>query len=153
MIREIHSCTGAVCAEILASLPHWFGIPESNAAYKRDVESLPMFVAEDNGRVQGFIALKQHTPHAIEIRVMGVRPERHRGGFGRGLVARAEAYARERAARFLTVKTRSPSAPDEGYAKTRAFYEAVGFLPVEEFPTLWNPQNPALMLVKVVQLG
>jgi hypothetical protein len=53
-------------------------------------------------------------------------------------------------ARFLTVKTRSPSAPDPNYAKTHAFYEAVGFLPIEEFPLLWNPENPALMLIKAL---
>ena len=148
MIHEVSSGKGATCAEILASLPHWFGIPESNAAYKRDVESLPTFVAEDNGRVQGFIALKQHTPFAFEIHVMGVRLEKHRNGFGRALVERAEQYARTRGARFLTVKTRSPSRPDPGYLKTLAFYEAVGFLPIEEFPTLWDPENPALMLIK-----
>src|SRR6516164_6337462 len=73
MIIEVTSNKGAICAEILATLPHWFGIPESNAAYKRDVEHLPMFAAVEDGRVLGFLALKVHTPHAVEIHVMGVR--------------------------------------------------------------------------------
>ena len=30
----------------------------------------------------------------------------------------------------------------------RAFYLACGFRPLEEFPTLWGPENPALQLVK-----
>ena len=150
MIREIFFGKGAVCAEILASLPDWFGIPESNAAYKRDVEQLPMFVAEDDGHAQGFIALKRHSPFAFEIHVMGVRPERHRTGVGRELVARAEARAREDGARFLTVKTLSSVHPDPGYAKTRAFYAAMGFVPIEEFGTLWNPDNPAVMMLKVL---
>ncbi len=150
MIREIISSKGAVCAEILASLPDWFGIPESNAAYKRDVEFLPMFVAEEDGRAQGFIALKRHTPHAFEIHVLGVRPELHRKGLGRALVAHAESLVRDSGARFLTVKTLSESRPDPGYAKTRAFYDAMGFMPIEEFATLWNPDNPAVMLLKVL---
>jgi GNAT superfamily N-acetyltransferase len=150
MIREIHSGKGAVCAEILASLPLWFGIPESNAAYKRDVQFLPMFVAEDGGRIQGFIALKRHTPFAYEIHVLGVRPELHRKGLGRALVARGETLVRESGARFLTVKTLSASDPDPGYARTRAFYAAMGFVPIEEFGTLWNPDNPPVMMLKVL---
>jgi GNAT superfamily N-acetyltransferase len=150
MIREAFCSKGAICAEILASLPDWFGIPESNAAYKRDVEVLPMFVAEDAGRPQGFITLKRHTPFAFEIHVLGVRPELHRKGFGRALVARAEILVREKGARFLTVKTLSASHPDPGYAKTRAFYLAMGFVPIEEFGTLWSPDNPAVMMLKVL---
>src|SRR3982074_83790 len=136
MSREASFDKRAICAEILASLPSWFGIPDSNAAYRRDVESLPMFVAEDERRAQGFLALKRHTAHAFEIHVMGVRPELHRKGLGRALVARAEAHARENRAQFLTVKTLSSSHPDLGYARTRAFYEAMGFLPIEEFGSL-----------------
>jgi hypothetical protein len=49
---------------------------------------------------------------------------------------------------FLQVKTLSASHPDEGYARTRAFYLARGFRPLEEFPHLWSPGNPALQLIK-----
>jgi hypothetical protein len=48
------------------------------------------------------------------------------------------------------VKTLGPSRPDVGYDKTRAFYLAYGFRPLEEFPLLWDPANPALQLVKSV---
>src|ERR1700733_2564259 len=102
MIIEVSSGKGAICADILRTLPHWFGIPESNAAYERDVETLPMFAAIENEAAVGFVALKRHTPHAIEIYVMGVRPEHHRHGIGRALVERAEAYAREQGVRFFT---------------------------------------------------
>jgi GNAT superfamily N-acetyltransferase len=148
MIIEVPSNKGAICAEILATLPLWFGLPESNAAYKRDVEHLPMFAAVENNRVLGFLALKVHTPHAVEIHVMGVRPERHRKGLGRALVTRAEAWVRAEGARFFTVKTLSSTDPDPGYAKTRAFYASMGFVEIEEFGTLWNPENPAVMLAK-----
>jgi GNAT superfamily N-acetyltransferase len=109
-----------------------------------------MFVAEEGGCIQGFIALKRHTPYAFEIHVLGVRLELHRRGLGRALVERAEWLAREGGARFLTVKTLSESHPDPGYATTRAFYAAMGFVPIEEFGTLWNPDNPAVMMLKVL---
>jgi hypothetical protein len=50
--------------------------------------------------------------------------------------------------RFLTVKTLSPSNDDPNYARTRLFYEAVGFFPIEEFPTLWGPENPCVFMLR-----
>ena len=81
---------------------------------------------------------------------MAVRPEHHRRGIGRALLLHAEASLTRAGVEFLQVKTLSPSADDEGYAKTRAFYLAYGFRPLEEFPDLWDPQNPALQMVKTV---
>lgn len=150
MIIRLTSGKGEACAEILATLPHWFGIPQSNAAYVRDVVTMPFFAAVEGTTLQGFLAIKHHSPYASEIYVLGVRAELHRRGIGRELVSAAEVSERERGARFLTVKTRSPSRPDPGYLKTLAFYEGVGFVALEEFPTLWNPENPALMLVKAL---
>jgi len=67
------------------------------------------------------------------------------------LISRAEHYLNARDVHFFTVKTLSPSHPDPGYGETRKFYEAMGFVPIEEFPTLWNIQNPAIMMAKVLQ--
>jgi hypothetical protein len=47
----------------------------------------------------------------------------------------------------LQVKTLSPSRSDENYAKTRAFYQAMGFTPLEEFPQIWDENNPCLILI------
>ncbi|MEJ0028164.1 MAG: GNAT family N-acetyltransferase [Rhizomicrobium sp.] len=147
-VVEIRHGKGALCAEILAALPEWFGLAEANAAYARDVETMAMFAAVAGGETLGFAALKRHTPHAMEIHVMGVSPAHHRQGAGRALIDAALRHAREQGARFLTVKTLSDRHPDRAYAGTRAFYEAVGFLAVEELPTLWGPDNPALMLIR-----
>lgn len=49
---------------------------------------------------------------------------------------------------FLQVKTLSEKRPDPNYDKTREFYLAQGFRPLEEFSTLWDPSNPALQLIK-----
>jgi len=81
---------------------------------------------------------------------MGVRPELHRHGAGRALMERAAAHARAHGIRFLTVKTLSARDPDPGYAKTRAFYEALGFVVIDELPELWSPANPACVMLKVL---
>ena len=74
---------------------------------------------------------------------MGVVPEAHRRGIGTALLAAAEESLRQRGVEYLQVKTLGPSHEDEGYARTRRFYEARGFVTLEEFPNLW-PGNPAL---------
>jgi hypothetical protein len=71
----------------------------------------------------------------------------HRAGIGRQLVERAVADVRAAGVQLLQVKTLGPSDDYEPYARTRAFYEALGFLPLEEHLTLW-PGNPCLVLVK-----
>jgi GNAT superfamily N-acetyltransferase len=149
-IVEVSSGKGAICAAILVTLPDWFGIESSNAAYVRDVEGMAMFAAFDGREPVGFLALNQHSPEVFENHVLGVRPQFHRQGLGRALMTRAEDYARGRAARLLTVKTLAPSHPDPGYALTRKFYQAMGFFPLEEFPTLWNPENPCLLMAKIL---
>ncbi len=65
---------------------------------------------------------------------------------------RAADYARAEGFSLLHVKTLAPtlSDPDPGYAATRAFYAAVGFLPLEELPQVWGPENPCLLMVMVL---
>ena len=116
--------------------------------YEREIEHLPTFLAKADGSVLGFLSLKQHTPYAAEILVMGVHPDVQRGGIGRALVDAAEAHARGLGVEFMQVKTLGPSRPDEGYARTRAFYEVMGFRPLEEFKQIWDENNPCLVMVK-----
>ena len=52
-----------------------------------------------------------------------------------------------RGVRLLSVKTLGPSDPDPGYARTRHFYEASGFLALEE-TELWGAGTPCLLMVK-----
>jgi GNAT superfamily N-acetyltransferase len=139
----------AVCAPILEGLPQWFGMPEANAQYIRDIEGLPTFLARDEaGEFVGFLTVKQHYPESAEILVMGVVPDRHRRGVGRALVESAEAWLRQQGTRFLQVKTQGPAVANPDYERTRAFYGGVGFTPLEEMLDLWDTDNPALVLVK-----
>lgn len=138
----------AACEPILRALPEWFGIEAATQHYIEAIATLPTLLAEGEGQALGFLSLKQHSPYTAEIYVMGVRPEAHHQGIGRGLLRAAEASLREQGIEYLQVKTLSAAHPDAGYAKTRAYYLAMGFRPLEEFPALWDAANPCLMLVK-----
>ena len=105
-----------------------------------------MYTGED---VVGFLSVKLHNPRAAEIYVMGVARERHGRGIGTALLAAAETTLGAAGVELLQVKTLGPSRASEEYAATRRFYEARGFVPLEEFRELW-PGNPCLLLVKRV---
>ena len=140
---ELPAERSRLCEHVLRDLPEWFGIEEATAAYIKDVAEIPTFRIGDGA----FLSLKLHTPQAAEVYVMGVRRARHRQGLGRALLHAAEAYLRVRGVEYLQVKTLGPSDPDAGYAKTRSFYLARGFVPLEEIHGLWE-HNPCLLLVK-----
>ena len=134
-----------IAEAVLRDLPDWFGIEESTRQYIEDAATLPTLVVEPDA---GFLCLKQHTPRAAEIYVMGVRREQHRRGIGRALVAAAERWCRAQGIRYLQVKTLAPSHPDELYGRTRRFYQARGFRPLEELAAIWGEENPCLIMVE-----
>jgi len=138
----------SACIPILRGLPDWFGIEKDILEYEREIEHLPTFLAKSDGQVIGFLSLKQHFPASAEILVMGVRPETHRAGIGRALVQAAEAYACGLDVEYMQVKTLGPSRTNEEYTRTRAFYEALGFRPLEEFKKIWDVNNPCLVMIK-----
>jgi N-acetylglutamate synthase-like GNAT family acetyltransferase len=138
----------AVCVPLIRALSDWFGLEDAILNYEKEIENLPTFLARAEGQILGFLALKRHSPYSAEILVMAVRQDAQRGGVGRALAAAAEAHARGLGIEYLQVKTLGPSNPDPGYAKTRAFYEALGFRPLEELKQIWDENNPCLILVK-----
>jgi GNAT superfamily N-acetyltransferase len=151
-VRELRVGKGLVAREILGSLPEWFGIPEAVDSYVEAVESLPVLAAFTGDEAIGFLALKEQTTAAWEALVLGVKRQWHRTGCGRALFEAAEQRLAERGVPFLTVKTLAASHPDENYRKTRRFYEAIGFAPVEVLPSLWDPRTPCLLMIKPIEL-
>ena len=152
---------GEAAERILRALPGWFGIEAALLDYVRAAEELDTLVAvvarpACGGQIRevrpdqviGFVTLRETSPDALELHVMGVLPSWHRRGIGRSLVERAASYARAEGYSLLHVKTLAPSNPDVGYAATRAFYASVGFRPLEELPQVWGPENPCLLLVR-----
>ena len=135
---------------ILHSLPEWFGLEESLNHYSTEINNLPTFLSLNAAHVIGFISLKQHYSHSAEIYVMGVNPEMHHKGAGRALINQAQVWLKSQGVTYLQVKTLGPSHPDEGYARTRAFYEKMGFKPLEEIRQIWDEQNPCLIMIKKI---
>ena len=101
---------------------------------------------DSDGRVIGVLAPHEHS-QSSEIYLIAVRPEWHRRGVGRALIDAFEANAIARSVPLAQVKTLGPSDPDAGYALTRKFYSALGYLELEETMDLW-PETPALIMVK-----
>jgi Acetyltransferase (GNAT) family len=136
---------------VLEALPEWFGIPASVENYITAADELPMLACFDPaGEATGFVSIKTHTPFAAEVYVMGIKRPRHRRGIGCALIEAVVEPAISQRIRLLTVKTLAPSNVDPNYARTRLSYEAVGFLSIEEFPTLWGPENPCLFLPRLL---
>ena len=112
------------------------------------IDQLPSFLVSSSAGLIGFLSLKLHNSYSAEIYVMGILPGMHRLGIGKALVNAAQTWLKLQATEFLQVKTLGPSDPDPNYARTRAFYLAMGFRPLEEFHQIWDANNPCLILVK-----
>lgn len=140
-----------ICNDILRSLPQWFGIESAIVDYVNDVKYMDTWSAEIDGAHVGFISVNKHNPHTAEIHVMGIKESYHNKQIGSQLVKLAEDYLSKVGFSFLSVKTLSESREDKNYAKTRKFYLKNGFLPVEEFKTLWGEDNPCLFMIKSLE--
>lgn len=136
----------AIARTVLEALPDWFGIEESREEYIRESTRMPFWASFAQERPVGFIALRQTSPYAAEIYVMGVRKEMHRQGVGRALFAALRDYAKAAGFCFLQVKTVAQGVYPE-YDSTRSFYEACGLCELEVFPTLWDEANPCSVMV------
>lgn len=140
-----------ICEKILRSLPNWFGIESAIQDYVADVQPMIFLVAYEKQQPIGFLALNKHNQYTAEIHVMAILPQFHRHGIGRKLVREAEQILQHDGFQFLSVKTLSESRPNKEYDQTRKFYLDIGFIPIEEFKTLWGEHNPCLLLIKAIR--
>lgn len=97
----------------------------------------------------GIMLIAQHHPVKAEIHLLAVDAAFHRYGIGTSLINAFEKEARNRGNRLIQVKTLGESFLNEPYQRTRNFYQAVGFLPLEE-TNLWDEDTPCLMMVKSI---
>ena len=150
MIRPLAPTDADACDAIVAGLPDWFGLEEGIREAALAVRTHEGFVAEEDGRVIGFITLVHPYPTTSEISWMAVQADRRRSGVGTDLLGAAADLLQERGVRLLTVKTLSDREdPGPEYAQTRAFYLASGFAPVAELD-VWGPKNPCQLLARPV---
>ena len=73
----------AITREILEALPEWFEVEESREQYIRECVDWPYWAACEEDKPVGFLCLKETGPETIELAVMGVLKEYHRGGIGK----------------------------------------------------------------------
>ncbi len=137
-----------ICRRILLALPAWFGDLKAVRQYANSAREQFFLCALEDEEPVGFLAVQEHTDVACEIVVMGVLPACHRRGIGRRLLEICVQFYRARSYRYLTVKTLADTADSFSYVKTRAFYLACGFEPLEIFETLWDAENPCLYMCK-----
>lgn len=135
----------AATERLLRALPDWFGIEEAISEYVMAAERLPGHVARAVDVVVGVLLLERCAPDRAEVHLLAVAPELHRAGIGRRLVEAAADELRRDGVHTLDVRTLGPSHPSEHYARTRAFYAALGFVAGEERDDVL-PGNPCLLM-------
>ncbi len=138
--------------EILEALRDWFEVPETREAYIRESRGQTFFAAEQDGRMIGFLCLKETGKSTVELAVMGVRKESHRQGAGRALVQAAKEFAAAAGYEFMQVKT-VQMGYYEDYDRTNRFYLGVGFRELEVFPVYWDEANPCQVYVLSLKEG
>jgi len=151
VIKPRISGSGGLCRRLLVQLPDWFGIPEAVDELVSKADRATAVVAILGGREVGLLTLVRHTEYAAEIDLIAVAPDHHREGIGRSMLDYAERLLARDGVEYLQVKTLADTVEYEPYERTRAFYRACGFRPLQVFPQLWDPENPALQLVKRLQ--
>jgi GNAT superfamily N-acetyltransferase len=146
-IETVGAWPDAVAA-LLRDLPEWFGIEEAVRGYIEAARTLPGAAAIAGDDIVGVCLVRRHTDVAAEIELLAVRRDLHRQAIGRRLLQCIEADLLADGVRLLEVKTFGPSGDSAEYERTRAFYRACGFLPLEERTDIWGPENPCLISVK-----
>lgn len=145
---DVHIVPGAdpvATGRLLRELPEWFGIEDAITEYVGAASRLPGYLAYAADDVVGALLVEHHGPDRAEIHLLAVAPQRHRAGIGRRLVETAAGDLTRDGVRTLEVRTLGPSHPSENYARTRAFYAALGFVAGEERDDVW-PGNPCLLM-------
>jgi len=127
-------------------LGEWF-TPRGLEELEIDLRFASGFVALLGPKVIGFIAFTVAESCAT-IHWMGLLPEHHRRGIGRRLVERVIEDLTRAGVRELLVSTLGDSVDYEPYARTRAFYRALGFHTHQVIPQPDNPEWHERMILR-----
>ena len=153
MIRALAHTDAEACDAVVRTLPYHFGHEGGQAECARAVRTQDGFVAVEEGEVVGFLTLLRHDPRSAEVTWMAVRADRRRRGIGRRLIELAVDDLARDGVKLLSLLTVAESEPEEresdNYADTRAFYDALGFVPLREL-ALESWDERAVMLVRRV---
>ena len=145
VIRPLDPSDATACDAIVASLPDWFGLDEGIRECAEALRTQPGLVAEVDGEVRGFLTIARPYPQTPEISWLAVHARDRRRRIGRALITALTDQLRTHGDRLVLVKTLSDrDDPGPEYAETRAFYPAMGFIPVAEVQ--FDPVNPIQLL-------
>ena len=136
----------AIARRVLEALHDWFEVDESREKYIAESADQIFLADEEDGEYAGFLCLKEPGKATVELAVMGVLKEFHRGGIGRTLFEEARKIAREEGYEFMQVKTVQMGVYDD-YDITNRFYLACGFKEFEVIRELWGEGNPCQIYV------
>jgi ribosomal protein S18 acetylase RimI-like enzyme len=150
-IRSKTDADAPAIAAIAAALPEWF-TETGRRHIAIDSRFQDGFVAvDDTGALAAFITyfVNQGVGH---VGWLGVAPALHRRGAGRALLAELEAALRSAGVAELEVSTLGDSVLYEPYARTRAFYRAMGFADYRR-ELLDNPECPEMLWLRKTLAG
>ena len=134
----------------MGALPEWF-TPSDVESKAKEHQNMLFWASYYENVLKGFVAVKIHNKHTLEVYDLGVLREVHRNGLGHALMYEVYIYAKKHGYDYITVKTLDESAIYEPYDRSRNFYTKEGFLPLEVFKYYWNEDNPCLYLVKSIK--
>jgi GNAT superfamily N-acetyltransferase len=150
-VRRLRPDDAPECDAIIASLPYHFGLDSGRRECAEAVRRQNGLAAVSGGGVVGFLTWRPWYRASREITWMAVHAERRGAGIGRALLDRLASEGAEHAL-YLVVTTVSEASPepgiDDGYARTRLFYERNGFEPVWEPACWWDADNQAVVMVR-----
>lgn len=137
-----------ICREVLTSLPEWAEKAQSIDEHAVSCRMLPMWADHDEGVLRGFISLRETSPYAAEIYVMGVKKEFQRHKIGKAMFTALLNYARRQGYEYLQVKTVRQGTSAQ-YDTANTFYQSLGFRELEVLP-LWNESTPCQIYIRNV---
>lgn len=118
---------------------------------EQDFKTSPLFGAYDGEVMLGFVCFKEINDKAVELSWMAVEPKHQGRGIGT-LMVNEGLKLLDKNYPICEMKTLSEIDPDPEFAKTRAFYRKLGFIPLETICPYkdWGEDNPCQIFVKVL---
>ena len=144
-IRKMKKEDVEAIMEIACSLPLWFtktGLEHISI----DLKFQNGFVAADGDRVLGFPMYFVYESVG-NIGWLGIEPSHHRQGIGKKLCIHFENMMKAEGVGVLQVYTLGDCVDYEPYARTRAFYRAMGFVEYKR-ETHDNPECPESLYLR-----
>lgn len=137
--------------QIAQQLPHYFN-EKGLSSIQQAVAAQQLFGAYRDEEMVGFITYQEVNPEVIEITWMAVAPNVQDQGVGSKLLLESLQQL-DREYVVCQVKTLSEIDPDPEYARTRAFYRQLGFIPLETISPYpgWGKENPCQIFVKFLK--